>query len=111
MGSPMVRPVSPQALASLLHENPPKVFLLDVREPEERTTAAIEPSTHIPMDDVEAHLAEIPRDRPVVVYCHHGTRSYMIASFLESEGYEDVGSLTGGIDAWSERVDPKVPQY
>ena len=107
----MVRPLSPQALASLLQESPPRVFLLDVREPEERAVAAIEPSTLIPMDDVEGRLSEIPRDRPVVVYCHHGSRSYMIASYLESEGYEDVGNLTGGIDAWSERVDPKVPQY
>jgi rhodanese-related sulfurtransferase len=107
----MVRPMSPQALASLLHESPIQVYLLDVREPEERAVAAIEPSAHIPMDDVEARISEIPRDRPVVVYCHHGTRSFMIASFLENEGYENVASLTGGIDAWSERVDPKVPQY
>jgi rhodanese-related sulfurtransferase len=107
----MVRPISPQALASMLHETPPKEFLHDVREPEERAAAVIEPSAHIPMDDVEARIAEIPRDRPVVVYCHHGTRSFMIASFLENEGYENVGSLTGGIDAWSERVDPTIPQY
>ncbi len=107
----MVRPMSPQALASLLHETPPKVFVLDVREPEERSVAAIEPSTHIPMDDVEARLAEVPRDRPIVVYCHHGSRSFMIASLLEGEGYENVSNLTGGIDAWSERVDPKVPRY
>lgn len=107
----MVRPISPQALNSMLHDTPPKVFLLDVREPEERSAATIEPSTHIPMDDIESRIAEIPRDRPVVVYCHHGTRSFMIASYLENEGFQDVGSLTGGIDAWSERVDPKVPQY
>lgn len=103
--------MSPQAVAALLQERPPKIFLLDVREPDERQTAVIEPSTHIPMDDVENRLAEIPRDRPVVVYCHHGSRSFMIASLLESEGYENVGNLTGGIDAWSERVDPTVPQY
>jgi rhodanese-related sulfurtransferase len=107
----MVRPISPQALASMLHDDPTKVFLLDVREPDERATASIEPSAHIPMDEVEARIAEVPRDRPVVVFCHHGTRSFMIASFLENEGYENVGSLTGGIDAWSERVDPTVPQY
>jgi rhodanese-related sulfurtransferase len=107
----MVRPMSPQALASLLHEKPPKVFLLDVREPEERAAARIEPSTHIPMDEVESRLAEVPRDRPIVVYCHHGSRSFMIASLLEGEGYENVSNLTGGIDAWSERVDPSVPQY
>jgi len=103
--------MSPQALASLLSEKPPKVFVLDVREPEERAVAAIQPSTHIPMDDVEGRLSEIPRDRPIVVYCHHGSRSFMIASLLEGEGFEDVANLTGGIDAWSERVDPKVPQY
>ena len=107
----MVRPLSPQALQSMLQGPASKVFVLDVREPEERQVAAIQPSHHIPMDDVENRLGEIPRDRTVVVYCHHGSRSFMIASLLESEGYQDVANLTGGIDAWSERVDPNVPQY
>lgn len=87
------------------------VLLLDVREPDERETAAIEPSLHIPMRDVPARLSEIPRNRTVVVYCHGGTRSAMIAGFLEAHGYPDVANLSGGIDAWSLRVDPKVPRY
>lgn len=86
-------------------------LLLDVREPDEREAAAIEPSLHIPMRDVPSRLAEIPKEREIVVYCHGGTRSAMIAGYLEARGYSDVANLAGGIDAWSLRVNPKVPRY
>lgn len=73
--------------------------------------AKIEPSLHIPMDVVPSRLAELPRHRRIVVYCHSGFRSYTVAAYLEHEGYNDVRNLTGGIDAWSVRVDPEVPRY
>ncbi|MCI4319285.1 MAG: sulfurtransferase [Thermoplasmata archaeon] len=87
------------------------LLLLDVREPFERKTAAIQPSVHIPMNDIPERHAELPRDRRIVVYCHHGTRSAMVAAYLEKEGFTDVANLTGGIDAWSAKVDPTVPRY
>jgi rhodanese-related sulfurtransferase len=98
-------------LADLLKTDRGKVVLLDVREDEERAVASIEPSLHIPMNTVPDHLVELPRDRRIVVYCHHGGRSYAVAGYLETEGFKDVTNLTGGIDEWSRLVDPKVPRY
>jgi rhodanese-related sulfurtransferase len=98
-------------VAEKLRADPKGVLLLDVREPYERDLARIEPSIHVPMNDVPQRLPEIPRDRTLVVYCHGGARSAMIAGFLESRGYTRVANLKGGIDAWSRTVDPKVPRY
>jgi rhodanese-related sulfurtransferase len=107
----MVAELSPQDVAEKLKQHPEQVLLLDVREPDERELAVIDPSVHIPMRDVPQRLSELPKDREIVVYCHGGTRSAMIAGFLEAKGYRDVANLSGGIDAWSRKVDPKVPRY
>jgi rhodanese-related sulfurtransferase len=107
----MVEELSPREVSERLKSTPSQVLLLDVREPDERETARIDPSIHIPMREVPERLAEIPRDREIVVYCHGGTRSAMIAGFLEGKGYRRVANLGGGIDAWSRTVDPKVPRY
>jgi rhodanese-related sulfurtransferase len=85
--------------------------LIDIREPWEREIASIGGDRHIPMEEIPSRLGEIPRDRPVVVYCHAGIRSYAVAGFLEQSGWENVVSLSGGIDAWSSHVDPGVARY
>src|SRR5438309_7229431 len=107
----MVESVSATEVAELLRPGAEAPVLLDVREPDERETARIEPSIHVPMGEVVDRLSEIPRDRKVVVYCHHGNRSLAVAGYLESVGFRNVANLSGGIDAWSRLVDPKVPQY
>ncbi|MGI0071628.1 MAG: rhodanese-like domain-containing protein [Thermoplasmata archaeon] len=107
----MATELSPERLAEKLRGTDDPVFLLDVREPDERELAHIEPSHHIPMREVPQRLIEIPRDREVVVYCHAGGRSATIVAYLESRGYSQVANLHGGIDAWSIRVDPNVPRY
>ena len=107
----MVLSVTATEVANILERKPVSVLLLDVREDEEREVASIEPSTHIPMDSIPDRLEELPRDRRIVVYCHHGGRSYAVAGYLESEGFRDVANLTGGIDEWSRLVDSRVPRY
>jgi len=107
----MVVEVSPQDVAKKLSEKGGSITLLDVRENDERESAHIEGSVHIPMAEVPDRLDELPRTGRLIVYCHHGGRSMMVASYLEGEGFEDVGNLSGGIDAWSVKVDPKVPRY
>jgi molybdopterin/thiamine biosynthesis adenylyltransferase/rhodanese-related sulfurtransferase len=86
------------------------VFLLDVREPYEYQIAQIG-GTLIPQNDVPQRLAEIPRDREIVVQCRSGARSQRIAEFLKQSGYSKVFNLAGGILAWSDEIDPKVQKY
>ncbi len=86
------------------------VFLLDVREPYEVQIAQIGGKL-IPQNDVPQRLAEIPRDREIVVHCRSGARSQRIAEFLKQSGYQNVANLAGGILAWSDEIDPKVQKY
>lgn len=107
----MVDSITTAELAALLNSSPKSIVLLDVREDDEREVARIEPSTHIPMSSVPDHLDDLPKDRRIVVYCHHGNRSFAVAGYLETEGFADVANLTGGIEEWSRIVDPAVPRY
>jgi adenylyltransferase/sulfurtransferase len=86
------------------------LFLLDVREPYERQIAQIG-GTLIPQNDVPNRLAEIPRDKEIVVQCRSGARSQRIAEFLKQSGYTNVVNLAGGILAWAEEIDPKIQKY
>ncbi len=108
---PMVEELTAPEVARRLRGEGAPVLLLDVREPFEREFARIEPSIHIPMQEVPSRLGEIGRDRQVVVYCHSGGRSAMVAGFLENHGFAGAANLVGGIDAWSRQVDPAVPRY
>jgi rhodanese-related sulfurtransferase len=102
--------ISPAAAAALLREN--KTLLIDVREPWEYSTAHIDPSTLVPMGDVPARAhQELDPEAHFTVLCHHGQRSLNVAAWLRNQGFENVQSLRGGIDAWSAEVDPGVPRY
>ena len=85
--------------------------LLDVREPDELATASIPWATAIPMGQIPTRMEELPRDRPIVVMCHHGGRSDRVTQFLNANGYDNAVNLDGGIDAWSLTIDPSVPRY
>jgi adenylyltransferase/sulfurtransferase len=85
-------------------------FLLDVREPYEYQIAQIG-GTLIPQNDVPNRLAEIPRDREIIVQCRSGARSQRIAELLQQAGYTSVANLAGGILAWSDEIDPSVQKY
>ncbi|HEX8850927.1 MAG TPA: rhodanese-like domain-containing protein [Gemmatimonadaceae bacterium] len=102
-------PVTPRELAELLRGDTPP-FLLDVREPAENAHARIGGETLIPLRTLPTAVEDIPRDRVVVVYCHHGARSARAVDFLRAHGI-DARNLTGGIDRWSIEVDPSVPRY
>jgi adenylyltransferase/sulfurtransferase len=87
-----------------------EVQLIDVREPYEYQIAQIGGKL-IPQNDVPQRLADIDRDREVVVHCKSGGRSQRIAEFLKQSGYPRVVNVAGGILAWSDEIDPKVPKY
>jgi sulfur-carrier protein adenylyltransferase/sulfurtransferase len=86
------------------------VQLIDVREPYEYQIAQIGGKL-IPQNDVANRLAEIDREREVVVHCRSGARSQRIAEFLKQAGYPRVVNVVGGILAWSDEIDPKVQKY
>jgi molybdopterin/thiamine biosynthesis adenylyltransferase/rhodanese-related sulfurtransferase len=85
--------------------------LVDVREPWEFDIGALPGAVNLPLGDLEERRREIPADRPVVVYCHRGVRSFEAMRWLRSVGLPRVASMDGGTDAWSVRVDPDLPRY
>ncbi len=87
------------------------LVLLDVREASELAVARFPHAQHLPLATLPLRLAEVPRDRTVVVACHHGGRSARAQQFLRAQGYTDVWNLEGGIDAWATDVDPTVKRY
>jgi rhodanese-related sulfurtransferase len=82
-----------------------------VRELWELEAARLDPCLHIPMGDVPARTAEVPRDVPVYVLCHGGVRSGRVVEFLRGQGLGNVTNVRGGIAAWSAEVDASVPTY
>jgi rhodanese-related sulfurtransferase len=85
--------------------------VVDVREAWEVEHCSIEGSIHIPLQTLPGRVDEIPVDRPVIITCHHGGLSMQAVQFLRSRGLEHVTNLEGGIDRWSQEVDPSVPRY
>lgn len=88
-----------------------RLLLLDVRESYEVQLSALSGALNIPMSEMAARWGEIPREQPVVVFCHTGVRSANLIDTLREEGYTNLINLAGGIDAWSREVDPAVPRY
>ena len=86
------------------------LFVLDVREPHEYQICNI--GGHlIPLNDLPNRVNELDSSREIVVHCKMGGLSAKAVAFLQQSGFTKVHNLAGGITAWSERVDPKVPKY
>jgi rhodanese-related sulfurtransferase len=85
--------------------------IVDVREAEELRIASFPGALHIPLATLPLRLADLPKDRTLVLACHHGNRSMMAVRFLRAQGRTDVLNLDGGIEAWARDVDPKVKRY
>lgn len=108
----MIARIHPTELKRKLDAGEP-VYLLDVRDDAEHAYCRLPDSLLIPLPDLSSRLDEVEpaADALVVVYCHHGIRSLSGAAILMQAGHPNVASLTGGIDAWSLRIDPGVPRY
>jgi rhodanese-related sulfurtransferase len=106
----MIAHFSPVELAARLKSGDAPV-LLDVREPRELSTCAIEGVTHIPMQEIPTRLQELDSNREIVCICHHGTRSLHVGMFLARNGFKKVANLSGGMDAWARDVQPDMPRY
>ena len=87
-------------------------LLLDCRQPSEYQAANIAGAQLIPMREVPSKLTELgPQEKHIVVHCHHGGRSLQVTHYLREQGFPNVQNMSGGIDAWSQIIDPKVPRY
>ena len=107
-----MRQLSAQSLHPwLADQSRTQPFLLDVREPWEYEYCRIQDSTLIPMSQVSSRLADLEPEADVVVICHHGVRSFHVASFLEQQGFGKVYNLQGGVDAWARHVEPTMRKY
>ena len=91
--------------------NPPR--LIDVREADEYEVARIPGAELLPLSQWPDLAAEKLTDRkqPLLIHCHHGGRSGNAAEFLLRNGFTDVANVAGGIDAWSQEIEPAIPRY
>jgi adenylyltransferase/sulfurtransferase len=91
-------------------DNKEDVFILDVREPHEYQICNLNGHL-IPLGDLPKRVGELDSSREIVAHCKMGGRSAKAVAFLQQAGFKKVSNLTGGITAWAERVDPKMPKY
>jgi rhodanese-related sulfurtransferase len=101
--------IEPKDLAKLLKEN--KVKLIDVRAPAERRLAYIEGDQFATRELDQEIIQTWPKDTAMVLYCHKGDMSLEAVTHLSAQGFTNVKSLKGGIDAWSDQIDPLLPRY
>lgn len=96
---------------ALVDASPTSVRIIDVREPDELAICQLPGAEHIPMRQIPAKAVSLPRDRHLLVLCHHGGRSLQVTRFLRAQGFTAVSSIDGGIDAWAEEFDPAMRRY
>ena len=85
--------------------------LIDVREPYEVEICRVEGSLFIPMRQIPASLGVLPKDRHLLIFCHHGARSMGVTQYLRANGYPAVTNVAGGIAAWAEKIEPGMRRY
>lgn len=102
--------VTPAELAKLREQNP-SLRLLDVRTREEHEGVHIEGSVLMSQPAMQEILGRWPREELFVIYDHTGKQALDAAAYFLGHGFTNVRCLRGGIDAWSQEVDPKLPRY
>lgn len=82
------------------------ITLIDVRTPDEFNLGAINGAINIPLDDIRHHLNDIPKNKPIVLYCGVGLRGYLASNILRQNGFNDVRNLIGGLKTYTAAVTP-----
>lgn len=106
---PAVRELSVEDLKAKM-DTGEEFELIDVRTAEEAKLARIE-GARLLDEAAMSELESLPRDTPLVFHCHHGSRSARAAQAFVDMGFGEVYNVSGGIEAWSQRIDPDVPRY
>jgi rhodanese-related sulfurtransferase len=102
--------ISPVELAQALHDDP-SARLIDIRTREEFESARIQSATLLNQDLMNEILARWDRDALLVFVDHQGARSMDAAAYFAGHGFTQARALLGGIDAWSQQIDPSIPRY
>lgn len=94
-----------------LEAAPARTALVDVREPYEAEICRVPGAMFIPMRQIPAQLGTLPRDKHLLILCHHGSRSMHVTQYLRANGYPAVTNIAGGIAAWADKIDPTLQRY
>ena len=88
-------------------------LLLDCREQYEYDTVCLPAAMLVPMSEIQERVGELDsyRQQEIVVYCHHGARSLQVTFWLQQQGFENVRSMSGGIDEWAQTIEPGMVRY
>ena len=101
----VARNVTPGEASSLVDQRK-DLYLLDVRTLGEYQQVRLEGARLIPIDQLTRRLAEVPKDRPLLVYCAVGSRSAQVVNYLARQGYPELYNLKGGIYSWAQKGYP-----
>lgn len=103
--------ISVSEASRLLREHATETILVDVREPFEADICRIEGAQFIPMRQIPESLSILPKDKYLLIHCHHGGRSLRVTEYLRAQGYARVSNVAGGIHAWAEEIEPTMRRY
>jgi adenylyltransferase/sulfurtransferase len=103
--------ISVEETQKLLTGAPADTHLIDVREPYEFEICAIAGAEPIPMRQIPERLGDLPREKHLLIHCHHGGRSLRVTEYLRAQGFPRVSNVAGGIEAWAEQIDPTLRRY
>lgn len=101
-----VAPMSQEALLEHQSRHPDHLFVLDVRTPQEYAEGHVPGAVNVPHDQLASRLAEVPKDKDVVLYCKSGRRAGIAAEVLAANGYQRLSHLEGDMPAWIEKGRP-----
>jgi rhodanese-related sulfurtransferase len=99
-------PMSQEALLQHQAQHPDHLFVLDVRTPQEFAAGHVPGAINVPYDQLASRLAEVPKDKDVVLYCKSGRRAGIAADVLAANGYQRLSHLEGDMNAWVEKGRP-----
>jgi rhodanese-related sulfurtransferase len=105
----MIQDLTPEAFKVSLNNS--DTILIDVREDWEFDISKIQDAQLMPMSTIAETYTQLDKAANLAIYCHHGVRSLRVIHFLQSQGYENLINLQGGIDAWSSEIDSSVAKY
>jgi NADPH-dependent 2,4-dienoyl-CoA reductase/sulfur reductase-like enzyme/rhodanese-related sulfurtransferase/TusA-related sulfurtransferase len=86
----------------------PQAFLVDVRTPEEYATGTIGDAVNIPVDSLRERLGELPKNKPLIIFCRVGLRGYIATRILSANGFNNCSNLSGGYETWRVATEPQT---